>query len=71
MRGLDPRIHDETRHPKAVLISLLRFIMDCRIEPGNDVLRGGTTNSGSSSGQARGQAPAHDAECVAEAAFNF
>jgi hypothetical protein len=34
MRGLDPRIHDESPHRKAYRLNHL--IMDCRVKPGND-----------------------------------
>jgi hypothetical protein len=50
MRGLDPRIHDEMRHAQTVLISLLRFIMDCRVKPGNNSSRGAATPSESCAG---------------------
>src|ERR1043166_4989207 len=36
MRGLDPRIHDERHHEKAVLPPWRRGLMDCRVKPGND-----------------------------------
>jgi hypothetical protein len=36
MRGLDPRIYDAVPCMQVVLILLLRFIMDCRVKPGND-----------------------------------
>jgi hypothetical protein len=44
MRGLDPRIHDETQHNQSYeRPSLPPFIMDCRVKPGND---GGENKSG-------------------------
>jgi hypothetical protein len=36
MRGLDPRIHDETQHGKVLRSSMLHGLMDCRVKPGND-----------------------------------
>jgi hypothetical protein len=36
MRGLDPRIHDETPMCKALLQSFRPRIMDRRVKPGND-----------------------------------
>ena len=37
MRGLDPRIHDETPLRKTYETSLVwNAIMDCRVKPGND-----------------------------------
>ena len=40
MRGLDPRIHEATLQIKPYGCHSLRFIMDCRVKPGNDALRG-------------------------------
>jgi hypothetical protein len=36
MPGLDPGIHDEVRHMQTLEFFGLRFIMDCRVKPGND-----------------------------------
>jgi hypothetical protein len=36
MRGLDPRIHDERPHAKALLPLSGGSLMDCRVKPGND-----------------------------------
>jgi len=36
MRGLDPRIHDATPIGRQYQSLLSPFIMDCRVEPGND-----------------------------------
>jgi len=36
MRGLDPRIHDETQYGTSLQPSLLQGLMDCRVKPGND-----------------------------------
>jgi hypothetical protein len=36
MRGLDPRIHDEAQRRKSYGLRKRRFIMDCRVKPGND-----------------------------------
>src|SRR5215475_9504113 len=41
MRGLDPRIHDESQRVRALRAPLLQVIMDCRVKPGNDHLLGG------------------------------
>jgi hypothetical protein len=49
--GLDPAIHDETRHTMIYeRLSALKFIMDGRVKPGHDsgVVRAFTANSGSS-----------------------
>jgi hypothetical protein len=40
MRGLDPRIHDESA-ARNVFMNLLNRLMDCRVKPGND--RGGVS----------------------------
>jgi len=36
MRGLDPRIHDESRHGKSYDRGVARSLKDCRVKPGND-----------------------------------
>jgi hypothetical protein len=36
MRGLEPRIHDAIRRAETLRVPPLRFIMDCRVKPGND-----------------------------------
>jgi hypothetical protein len=36
MRGLEPRIHEAVQRPRPYGCSPLRFIMDCRVKPGND-----------------------------------
>jgi hypothetical protein len=36
MRGLDPRIHDETPLDKPQCSAIGNRIMDCRVTPGND-----------------------------------
>ena len=36
MRGLDPRIHDETQLGGVLRPSVLHGLMDCRVKPGND-----------------------------------
>jgi len=36
MRGLDPRIHDESQHVKSYGCRLQHGLMDCRAKPGND-----------------------------------
>jgi hypothetical protein len=40
MRGLDPRIHEAVQRLKPYGFHLQRFIMDCRVKPGNDARRG-------------------------------
>jgi hypothetical protein len=36
MRGLDPRIHDDTQRAMSLRPSLRCSLMDCRVKPGND-----------------------------------
>jgi hypothetical protein len=36
MRGLDPRIHNESQYAKITNFRTMRIIMDCRVKPGND-----------------------------------
>jgi hypothetical protein len=36
----DPRIHEAVQPPKPYGSHTLRFIMDCRVKPGNDARRG-------------------------------
>ena len=36
MRGLDPRIHEAMQRPRPYGCHPLRFIMGCRVKPGND-----------------------------------
>jgi len=40
MRGLDPRIHEAVQRLRSYGYHPLRFIMGCRVEPGNDARRG-------------------------------
>jgi hypothetical protein len=39
MRGLDPRIHEAKQRLRPYGYHPLRFIMGCRVKPGNDVER--------------------------------
>ena len=39
MRGLDPRLHEATQRLRPYGCYPLRFIMGCRVKPGNDVER--------------------------------
>jgi hypothetical protein len=36
MRGLDPRIHEESPDLTTLRLSLRGSLMDCRVKPGND-----------------------------------
>src|SRR5262245_8480415 len=45
MRGLDPRIHDEAPYWRQYWFLLSQVTMDCRVKPGNDLLRGDAKNS--------------------------
>jgi hypothetical protein len=40
MRGLDPRIHEELQRPTSLPPTSWGGLMDCRVKPGNDSLRG-------------------------------
>jgi hypothetical protein len=39
MPGLDPGIHEAAQLGRTVLMGPLLLIMDCRVKPGNDVVR--------------------------------